>query len=204
MRFARQVDKQALDQERTVDLEDVQIWDLVDAFSRLMEAIGRQPGAPQIIYDDTPIELHAADILDFLRSQGETPFERIFEGRTSRGEIVGLFLALLELVRRKKVRAAQDRNFAQITVSLWPVEAEQDGQAASQGTSLPLAEADIAAVATEAVEPPRPGERPKAPLAPSPGNEAAMGQYVSETPGGPGKPKEDDDDDREETEGIGA
>jgi segregation and condensation protein A len=203
MMFARQPDKDPADRERTVDLEDVQIWDLVDAFSRLMEAIGRQPGAPEIIYDDTPIQLHAADILDLLHRQGEIAFHHIFEGRTSLSEIIGLFLALLELVRQKTVRAAQDRNFGQIIVSLAPAP-QTEGRAGPESASVGHPESGAPAVATEAIEPPGSGEQLKAPPGePSP-NEAASGRYVSETPGGPGKPKEDNDDDRSEAEGIGA
>ncbi|RPI59070.1 MAG: chromosome segregation protein ScpA, partial [Planctomycetaceae bacterium] len=79
------------------DLEDVQVWDLLDAFSRLMAAVGKQSNQHQVIYDDTPVELHADDIMERLTTEGPLTFTKIFEGRTNRGEIVGLFLALLEL-----------------------------------------------------------------------------------------------------------
>ncbi len=101
-----------------IPLEDVQVWDLVDAFGRLMEAIGHRPTSHEVIYDDTPIELHATDIVDRLQRDGALTFAKVFEGRTLRSEIVGLFLALLELVRQKKIRAAQDANFGQIVVAL--------------------------------------------------------------------------------------
>jgi hypothetical protein len=92
----------------------------VDAFGKLMEAIGHRPTQHEVIYDDTPIELHATDIVDRLGREGPLTFENIFEGRSLRSEIVGLFLALLELVRQKKVRAMQDANFGRITVGLCP------------------------------------------------------------------------------------
>ena len=47
------------------------------------------------------------------------PFGRIFEGR-NRGEIVGLFVALLELVRQKRVLASQEGSFGEIHVHLNP------------------------------------------------------------------------------------
>jgi len=58
MRFARTAKPPELDADE-LDIEDVQVWDLLDAFNRLMESIGRQPREHQVIYDDTPIELHA-------------------------------------------------------------------------------------------------------------------------------------------------
>jgi len=103
-----------------LDMEDVQVWDLLEAFGKVLESIGRSPGQHEVIYDDTPVELHAEDILDRLRGEGAMSFARLFEGRTSRSEIVGLFIALLELVRQKKVFAAQDDTFGEIAVQLNP------------------------------------------------------------------------------------
>jgi segregation and condensation protein A len=103
-----------------LDMEDVQVWDLLEAFGKILDSIGRSPGQHEVIYDDTPVELHAEDILDRLRGEGAMSFARLFEGRTNRGEIVGLFIALLELVRQKKVFAAQDDTFGEIAVQLNP------------------------------------------------------------------------------------
>ncbi|MCJ7543497.1 MAG: segregation/condensation protein A [Phycisphaerae bacterium] len=114
-----------------IPLEDVQVWDLVDAFGKLMEAIGHRPAPHEVIYDDTPLELHATDILDRLQREAALTFQRVFEGRTLRSEIVGLFLALLELVRRKKVRAAQDANFGQIVITLCEPPGEPPGEPAA-------------------------------------------------------------------------
>jgi len=108
-----------------MEIEDVQVWDLLDAFSGLMAAIGADQ-QHEVIYDDTPVELHATDILDRLQNEGPMTFARIFEGRTARSELVGLFLALLELIRRKRVLARQDRNFAEIHVHLNPAPPSED------------------------------------------------------------------------------
>ena len=103
-----------------LDIEDVQIWDLMDAFSKLLAAVGQTRRAHEVIYDDTPQELHQTDILDRLSREGTMTFARIFEGRTSRGEIVGLFLGLLELVRQKQVIVTQEAGFAEIFVHIRP------------------------------------------------------------------------------------
>ena len=103
-----------------LDLEDVQVWDLLDAFGRLMAAIGQQARPPQVIYDDTPVELHANDILDRLQRDGPLTFRQVFEGRNLRGEIVGLFLALLELVRQKRIFAMQEQAFEEIYITYNP------------------------------------------------------------------------------------
>ncbi len=88
------------------DLEDVQIWDLVAAFNQLMVAVGRDKATHDIVFDDTPIALHATDIQDRLTREGSVAFAAIFMGR-SRAEMIGLFLALLELIRQRRVRVEQ-------------------------------------------------------------------------------------------------
>jgi segregation and condensation protein A len=108
----------AHDDQAGVDLDEVQVWDLLDAFSRLMASIGKGKTLHEVIYDDTPVELHAEDIMDRLKREGPMSFAKIFEGRTTRGEIVGLFLALLELVRQKKIVAIQDANFGTINIAV--------------------------------------------------------------------------------------
>jgi segregation and condensation protein A len=103
---------------REVELEEVEVWDLFDAFQRLLEQTGRRERTHDVVYDDTPLALHATDILDSLeRSGGCQRFEEVFAGR-SRSQIIGLFLALLELIRKKRVRATQDRPFGTITIHL--------------------------------------------------------------------------------------
>jgi len=102
------------------DLEDVQIWDLFDAFTKILEAIGSTPRLHEVVYDDTPVELHAADILDRLYREGPLDFGQVFEGRTRRIELVGLFIAMLELVRQKKILVTQEGNFGHIRIELHP------------------------------------------------------------------------------------
>lgn len=96
-------------EENEIELDHVDIWDLFEAFNRLLEQTGKTGPFHQVGVDDTPMALHAADILDALdRAGGAQAFEEIFRGRT-RAEMIGLFLALLELIRQRKVRAVQDR-----------------------------------------------------------------------------------------------
>ena len=159
-----------------IPIEDVQVWDLVDAFGKLMEAIGQRPTHQEVIYDDTPIELHAADIVDRLQREGGLTFEQVFEGRTLRTEIVGLFLALLELVRQKKIRAVQEGNFGRIVVTLRRPTAEVPGDSGATAEQVGAAAA---------------GEPAQA--APSAQTAGDGGEYVSEPDDGP----------EEELDGVG-
>ena len=101
-----------------LEIEDIQIWDLVDAFQNILTAIGRSRQRHEVIYDDTPIELHQSDLLDRLERAGALTFGQVFAGRESRSEAIGLFLAMLELIRTRRIRAAQQSNFGEIRISL--------------------------------------------------------------------------------------
>lgn len=105
-----------------VDLDEVQVWDLFAAFQKLLEATGRRDRKHEVLYDDTPIALHAADILDALEHDGgKREFQSLFEGRT-KSQMIGLFLAMLELIRQKRVRAVQSAPFSPIELHLLSAE----------------------------------------------------------------------------------
>src|SRR5262249_14327980 len=95
---------QGSDEPPPVDLEEVQVWDLLGAFNKLMSEVNiRTPREHEVVYDDTPIDLHAADIEDRLRREGRLTLRALIVGRQSKSEMIGVFLALLELIREKKI-----------------------------------------------------------------------------------------------------
>lgn len=100
-----------------IDLEDVHVLDLCQAFARILETIG-QNQSHQVTYDDTPIALHAEDIVDRLTRDGAMSLQAIFVGRQSRSEMIGLFLATLELVRQKRIKVLQDKVAGEIKLEL--------------------------------------------------------------------------------------
>lgn len=109
-----------------VELEEVEVWTLLEAFGRVMSAIGEGPTQHQVLYDDTPIELHAAEMVAVLEREGPQTFRSLFDGNRTRGEIVGRFLALLELVRKRRVRAEQGELFGEIYLFLLEEVEEED------------------------------------------------------------------------------
>jgi len=102
-----------------VPLADVSVLDLTLAFHEVMKDIG--DGRPtEIIYDDTPIETHMEEIVTRLSKTRRLPFFELFSGTTKRPRIAGIFLALLELIKQRRVRARQDRPFGRIDVEFHP------------------------------------------------------------------------------------
>jgi len=116
-KFPRQPAHQPPDSTE-MDLEDVSIWALVQAFGTLLEQTGKGKVTHDVVSDETPIALHADDLMDSLeRSGGSQVFESVFAGRT-KIEMIGLFLALLELIRQRRVRVSQDVQFGPVTIHL--------------------------------------------------------------------------------------
>jgi segregation and condensation protein A len=108
------------DEPPPVDLDEVQVWDLLDAFGRLMKEVGGRRALHEITYDDTPIDLHAADIEDRLSREGRLTLSQLVVGRKSRSEMIGVFLALLELIREKKVLVHQSETLGDIDIEPAP------------------------------------------------------------------------------------
>ena len=120
----KQVQMQATDEPEgaeqvEIDLEDANIMDLCESFGRILDSIGHKPQV-EVTYDDTPISLHAEDIADRLNRDGSMTLQQIFVGRTGRGEMVGLFLAVLELVRTRRVAVEQDSSKGDIRLKPRP------------------------------------------------------------------------------------
>ncbi len=131
---------------RGVELEEVEVWDLLEAFGRVMTAIGRGPGVHEVNVDDRPIEEYAASIAERLRASGPIPFHALFGGVRRRGTIVCLFLALLELVRSRSVSAEQEQLHG--VIYLFPMveaSAEDAREPAEPGAEPPTVGASQAA-----------------------------------------------------------
>jgi segregation and condensation protein A len=111
------------------DLEDANVADLCEAFTRILESIGEGPAKHRVVYDDTPVSLHAEDIVDRLQrlgKDGALTLQDIFVGRESRSEMIGLFLATLELVNCKRVKLKQDRLKGEIRLTLTTEQEQQE------------------------------------------------------------------------------
>jgi hypothetical protein len=94
------------DTEPEVDLDTVSIWTLLEAFDSIMKATGHVSSYSHIT-DETPIDLYQIEILHRLQTEGPTTFEKIFQGRTDRIVMIGLFLATLELIRNQLITFEQ-------------------------------------------------------------------------------------------------
>ena len=76
----------------------VELWDLVSAFARLVRETQASQTAT-IAVDDTPQYVYEARIKDRVRAEGRVRFRDVFAPPYFKARLIGIFLAVLELVR---------------------------------------------------------------------------------------------------------
>ena len=105
--FARQ--DSSLDQHQMgaeVPRLDVNLFQLIDAFKRIMEKI--EPGADLTLqHEKWSVKEKSQLIVSFLKEKGEMFFDEIFTEDRTVSELIVTFLALLELVHTGLVRVFQ-------------------------------------------------------------------------------------------------
>ena len=96
-------------------IHEVELWDLVSAFGRIMrESEAAKPSS--IVYDDTPIHVYISRIHARLLEAGRLAFRNLFDPSMHKSTLVGIFLAVLELVRHHHVRLEQNALFGEIWI----------------------------------------------------------------------------------------
>jgi segregation and condensation protein A len=88
-------------------IREVELWDLVSAMGRILrESQAVKPQA--IVYDETPIQVYMQRIHHKLTDARRVAFSDMFQPGMHKSAIVGVFLAVLELVRHHSVRTEQN------------------------------------------------------------------------------------------------
>jgi segregation and condensation protein A len=124
-RFPRQVDDRALaglseESETEVPaefLKGIEIWDLISAFSQVIRTLGYSESR-EVIYDDTPVEEAARKLIERIEAEKSLLFTQLFTGGHSRVYLVTMFIAVLELVRQRKIGVEQDADFKDVRLYL--------------------------------------------------------------------------------------
>jgi segregation and condensation protein A len=94
-------------------IHEVELWDLVNAFGLIIrDTEASKPS--NIVYDDTPIHVFMSRILALVLDRGHMSFSELFEPGMHKSTLVGIFLAVLELVSHKHLRVEQNELFGEI------------------------------------------------------------------------------------------
>lgn len=116
-RFARRVNDLPTNRIDPAEqpIQEVELWDLVSAFARVVrDNAAVQPA--NICYDETPIEVYMDRIRERLAVEPRLAFTSLFERDMHRSQLVGIFLAILELIRHLQVQVEQEELFSEIWI----------------------------------------------------------------------------------------
>ncbi len=104
-------------------LHKVELWDLVSAFGRLMrETVSLLPS--HIAIDETPIQVHMDRIVGLLKQHERMTLSDLFTPPRTRGRLLGLFLATLELIKGCLISVEQPDTFGELWLRLAPMTSE--------------------------------------------------------------------------------
>lgn len=98
-----------------VETGGTSVEQLFAAFARLLRETQAE-GGYVIARDDTPMSAHIERLERLLVPGSRVPFRALFAERRTRPFVVGVFLALLELIRRGLAFAVQEQEFGEIEI----------------------------------------------------------------------------------------
>lgn len=122
LEHARGVKNEAMDYEpeKTLDLGELTAWDLLAAFSRLMRET--LAGRPHMIKTDPrPLRWYVNILGHYVNRHGTVELSKLLleiDDKPTKSGLIGLFCALLELVKMGVVRAVQPDSVGEIMIEM--------------------------------------------------------------------------------------
>ena len=86
------------------------------AVNAVLKRVGQRDQSREIYEDKWTVSEKIEQLMRLLSDRARLKFSELFEGVTSRSEVVCTFLALLELIRLKQLTAVQPEAFGEIEI----------------------------------------------------------------------------------------
>ena len=104
--------------EENIDLGDIDIEDLMNAFNKFLERKKlEQPLNTKITKKEYSVGERSTEIKNILKQKKKIEFEELFE-EVNKDYIVVTFLSILTLAKKQELKITQDNNFSKIILSL--------------------------------------------------------------------------------------
>ncbi len=116
-RFVRQTNGDDVGAEAPLPLGEVGIFQLINAFQNVIKRLEAREDLQEIFGEHYTVSDKIEWILQRVADGVPLRFSELFASMASRVEIVVTFLALLELIRLRQVRATQSDAFAEIELA---------------------------------------------------------------------------------------
>ncbi|MGO9245337.1 MAG: segregation and condensation protein A, partial [Verrucomicrobiia bacterium] len=114
--FSRGSPESGIEVDKDIPLAEVSIFDLINAFNEVLKKASAREDFREIIEERFTVSDKIEEILYTLRDRSEMIFGELFANASSRAEVVVTFLALLELIRLKRLKVVQVEAFGEIRV----------------------------------------------------------------------------------------
>ncbi len=105
---------------------NVQMFDLLSAVKRAFERLDERKRIELLKIEEFPIEVKMQKVVDMLANRTWVLLDDIFAGETKKRGVITCFMALLELIKIKKLLARQDEKEGQIRIYLNPENKDKD------------------------------------------------------------------------------
>jgi len=116
----RELNEMAVFRRNVGDLEstpavDVDLYELISAFKNVVDYVAETPFT-EVTLEEFTVEGKIGEIEERLEAEGSLSWNEIFAEGRSLSEMVCVFLAILELIRLRRLRVRQSRSFGDIRV----------------------------------------------------------------------------------------
>lgn len=111
------VEEAETDQEEDEDAcHDVSLFDLLEALNDVLKSV-RTFKSHEVELEKISVKEKMDSIIENLKKEGNITFQSLFNNASTKGDMVATFLALLELIKSKAVRAFQGETFGIIRIT---------------------------------------------------------------------------------------
>ncbi|MFH1996720.1 MAG: segregation/condensation protein A, partial [Candidatus Omnitrophota bacterium] len=107
--------KEKPDSEEKGDYFEANLFDLITAFSKILRDIPKEV-FHQFVKDEFTVSEKIHEILHALVKKTTLYFTELFNRARSKGEVVAIFLAILELIRLREIVIIQKVRFGEIEI----------------------------------------------------------------------------------------
>ncbi|MFM7112950.1 MAG: segregation and condensation protein A, partial [Planctomycetota bacterium] len=97
------------------NFQPVELWDLVSAYARLIRET-RTASVERVVVDFVPLPVIIDEILQLVNLEEKISLKRLVGPNPSRPRLIGLFLAILELLKTGEILAGQELLYGDIWI----------------------------------------------------------------------------------------
>jgi segregation and condensation protein A len=115
--FPRLPGKLEFESDRPLPKPEVSLFDLINAVNAVLQRFAIRDDSREIYEDKWTVSEKIEHLMRLTTQRPTLKFSELFEGVTSRSEVVCTFLALLELMRLKQLACAQSEAFGEIEIN---------------------------------------------------------------------------------------